>query len=154
MKPLKKETHHMSNDARIAVLETTIVNINSTLLDIRQDIKVLSNKTSHDIKDLSDKTSRDIKDLSDKTSRDIKDLSDKTSRDIKDLSDKTSHDMKDLLNTMTLMMRESSDKIFQSIKDLSNKIDKLENRLWTNFFWLMGMIIGLTGLVAHTQDWI
>ncbi|MBV8801458.1 MAG: hypothetical protein JO131_00560, partial [Gammaproteobacteria bacterium] len=63
---------------------------------------------------------------------DLRNLSDKTSFDMKDLSEKTSYD----------------------IKHLSNKIDNLQNRMWSNFLWLMGMIMGLAGLIAHTQDWI
>ena len=38
MHPKKHETR-MSNDARIAILETTISNINSTLLDFKQEMR-------------------------------------------------------------------------------------------------------------------
>jgi len=84
----KKHEAHMSNDARIAILETTIININSSLLDIKQEIK-------------------DIK-----------------------------YEIKDVKN------------------DINKKFDVINNRLWSNFLWLMGMIIGLAGLIAHTQHWI
>ncbi len=75
----------MSNDARLAVLETTILNINATLQDIKLDIKNMDNKLNNKI---------------------------------------------------------------------DNKFDMLQNRLWSNFLWLMGMIIGLAGLIAHTQHCI
>jgi len=43
---MKSEKHEarMSNDARIAVLETTILNINTTLIDIKNDIKQMDKK--------------------------------------------------------------------------------------------------------------
>jgi len=71
----------MSDDARLAILETTILNINSSLLDIKHDIRRLDEK----------------------------------------------------------------------IDGLQNS---LQNRLWSNFLWLMGMMIGLAGLIAHTQHWL
>ena len=80
MKIAKNESH-MHNSERIAVLETTILNINSTLLDLRQDIK-------------------------------------------------------------------------RGFDKVDDRFDKIENRLWSNFFWLMSMIIGLAGLIAHTQHWV
>jgi hypothetical protein len=86
----------MSNDARIAVLETTILNINTTMLDIKQDMK-------HSFERLE--TKMDTK--------------------------------------------------FDAIeKKMDTKFAAIENRLWSNFLWIMGMIIGLTGLIAHTQRWI
>ena len=71
----------MSNEARIAVLETTILNINSTLLEIKQDVK-------------------------------------------------------------------------RGFDKMDDRFANIENRLWSNFLWLMGMIIGLAGLIAHTQHWL
>ena|SRR3990167_2445454 len=98
MKAVKNEAN-MSHDARIAVLETTILNINSTLLDIRQEVK-------------------DIR------------------QDTKRLSDKM-------------------DNKFDALeKKMDSKFDAIQNRLWSNFLWLMGMMIGLTGSIAHTQHWI
>lgn len=78
----------MSNDARIAVLETTMTNINSTLLDIKQEIKDMKKDMKH------------------------------------------------------------------SFELVDKKFDSINNRLWSNFLWLMGMMIGLAGLIAHTQHWI
>lgn len=80
MKAAKNESS-MKNSERIAILETTILNINTTLLDLRQEMKYRFDK-------------------------------------------------------------------------IDDKFDTLQNRLWSNFLWLMGMIIGLAGLIAHTQHWI
>lgn len=41
-------------------------------------------------------------------------------------------------------MRQEMHQGFKSIND----------RLWSNFLWLMGMIIGLAGLTAHGLHWI
>jgi uncharacterized coiled-coil protein SlyX len=98
MKPAKNEAR-MSNEARLAVVETTILNINSTLLDLKQDMK------------------RGF----------------------------------DRIDTKF----EAVDKKFEAMdRKFDTRFDRLENRLWSNFFWLMGMIIGLAGLIAHTQHWI
>jgi hypothetical protein len=37
---------------------------------------------------------------------------------------------------------------------IDQKTDSLRNLIWSNFFWLTGMMIGLAGLIAHTQHWI
>jgi hypothetical protein len=87
MKASKNEST-MSTPERIAILETTILNINSTLLDLRQD------------------------------------------------------------------MKRGFDKIDNKFDNVDNKLDALQDRLWSNFLWLMGMIIGLAGLIAHIQHWI
>ena len=91
MKVAKNEAR-MSNEARIAVLETTILNINSTLLEIKQDMKHGFDKIDNKFVALENK--------------------------------------------------------------MDNRFERIENRLWSNFLWLMGMIIGLAGLIAHTQHWI
>ncbi len=80
MRAAKNEAS-MSNSERLAILETTILNINSTMLEIKQDLKY-------------------------------------------------------------------------GFEKVDQKFDSLQNRLWSNFLWLMGMIIGLSGLIAHTQHWI
>ncbi len=50
---------------------------------------------------------------------------------------------------------ESVDRKFEAIdRKLDLRCDRLESRLWSNFLWLMGMVIGLAGLIAHTQHWI
>lgn len=84
----RKHEAHMSNDKRIAILETTLLNINTTLVDIKQDI------------------------------------------------------------------RRQTDRIETLDKKIDNKFDTLNSQIWSNFLWLIGMIIGLAGLIAHTQHWV
>ncbi|OGT35608.1 MAG: hypothetical protein A3F11_00270 [Gammaproteobacteria bacterium RIFCSPHIGHO2_12_FULL_37_14] len=109
MKAVKNETN-MSHDARIAVLETTILNINSTLLDIRQDIKRQSDKMDSKFDALENKFDKKF---------------------------------------------DAVDSKFDALeKKMDSKFDAIQNRLWSNFLWLMGMMIGLTGSIAHTQHWI
>ncbi|HVY53799.1 MAG TPA: hypothetical protein VHA13_04705 [Gammaproteobacteria bacterium] len=60
---------------------------------------------------------------------------------------------------MTLMdIRHELKEIRHELKDtrteMNNRFDVVHNRLWSNFLWLMGMIVGLAGLIAHSQDWI
>ncbi len=93
----------MSNDSRLAILETTILNINASLQDIRQDFKRLDNK---------------------------------------------------LDSRFDALDRKFDSKIDALDKKFDNKFDLLQSRIWSNFLWLMGMIIGLAGLIAHTQHWL
>jgi len=92
----------MSNEERIAILETTMLSINATLLDFKQDMNRRFDK-------IDDKFSK---------------------------------------------IDEKFTKIDEKFERMDNKFDALQNRLWTHFTWLMGMIIGLAGLIAHTQHWI
>ena len=93
----------MRNDERLAVLETTILNINSSLMDIKHDVRKLDDKLDETKLDLSNRIDETKKELTQK---------------------------------------------------MDSKFHSVENRLWSNFLWLMGMIIGLAGLIAHTQHWI
>lgn len=95
----KHEAHMSSNDTRLAILETTIININSNMIDIKQDLKRLSDR-------------------------------------------------------MDKKFEASDTKLDALDKKFDSKFDLLNNRLWTHFFWLMGMIVGLAGLIAHAHHWI
>lgn len=55
--------------------------------------------------------------------------------------------------------------IAQTLSRLEGKIDGLDsdmkqgfkdinNRLWTNFFWMVGGFAGVLGIVAHAMKWI
>lgn len=90
MKPIKHEVPRMGNND--AVLEKTMLNINSTLLDLRQEMR---------------------------------------------------HGF------------EKIDQRFEAMdQKIDHKIDNVRNFIWSTFLWLTGMIIGLAGLIAHTQHWI
>ncbi len=39
-------------------------------------------------------------------------------------------------------------------KKMDDKFNILINRNWSSFLWLMSMMIGLAGLIAHAQHWI
>lgn len=39
-------------------------------------------------------------------------------------------------------------------KIVSGRFDRIENRLWSNFIWMIGGFVGVLALVAHTQHWI
>ncbi len=51
-------------------------------------------------------------------------------------------------------MRDMRQDMKHMFEHLDKKIDRLDSRMWAQFFWLMGMSIGLTGLVAHAHYWI
>ena len=117
----RKNEAHMSNDARLAVLETTILNINASLQDIKQDFKRLDNKF----------------DTLDKKFDNKFDTLDKKFDNKFDALDKKFDNKFDVLD-----------------KKLDNKFDTLQSRIWSNFLWLIAMIIGLASLIAHTQHWL
>lgn len=100
----------MSNDVRIAILETHMSNIQSTVVAIREDTQTLR------------------------------------------------QEMKASTDALRQEMKASRDAFRQEMKDLSDRMDQrfsvINNRLWSNFMWLMGLIIGLSGLMAHGFHWI
>jgi uncharacterized coiled-coil protein SlyX len=149
MKPAKNEAR-MSVEARIAVVENTIQNINSTLLDFRQEMRRGFDKI--DVLDSKLEAKLDALDNKLETKLDALDNKFETKLDALDNKFETKLDALD--NKFETKFG-AQDKKFES---LCNKIDamgdKIEARMWSNFLWLMGMIIGLAGLIAHTQHWI
>lgn len=127
----RKESH-MNNDERLAILETTILNINSVLIDIKQDIKRLSDKVDHQSDHLTEKMDKQYSHLNEKMDKQYNHLNEKMDKQYDHLNEK-----------------------YNSLSEkMEARFDSLQNRLWSNFLWLMGMIIGLAGLIAHTQHWI
>jgi len=94
MKPFKNEPR-MSNEARIAVIEANVQNLNEGLHVLRQDIK---------------------------------------------------YGFEQILGRF--------DKIDERFERIDRKFDAIQDRLWSNFLWLISLIIGLAGLIAHAQHWI
>ena len=120
MKPAINEAR-MSVETRLAVVETALLNINSTLHDLKQDMK------------------RGFDRIDSKF----------------DAMDRKFEAKFDGMDSKFETRFETKDKKFEALdKKFDARCDRLENRLWSNFLWLMGMIIGLAGLVAHTQHWI
>jgi len=113
MKAAKNELR-MNNPERIAILETTILNINATLLDLRQDMK----------------------------------------RGFDRVDTKFDALEKKMDNKLDVLENKMDSKFDALETKVDSKFDTLQNRLWSNFLWLMGMIIGLAELIAHTQHWI
>ncbi len=66
------------------------------------------------------------------------------------------------INSALLRIEKKLDMLESDMKHRFDKIESstslgfrdLHNRLWSNFLWLMTMIIGLAGLLAHAQHWI
>lgn len=114
----------MSNDARLAILETAFININSTLLDMRRAFDKMDSKFESKF-----------------------DAFDKKFESKLDAMDKKFESKLDAIDKKFEAKLDAMDKKFDS------KFDILHNRLWSNFLWLMSMIIGLAGLIAHTQHW-
>jgi hypothetical protein len=51
-------------------------------------------------------------------------------------------------------IKQLSDRMDQKFDYFDKKLDRLDNRMWVQFFWLMSMILGLAGLIAHAHHWI
>ena len=51
----------------------------------------------------------------------------------------------------------TTSEIKQSIDKLDSRIDKFDSRLWTNFYWtlttMLGLSIGLAGIMAKGFHW-
>lgn len=107
----------MSTEARLTVLENSVQNINSILLDFRQEMKRGFDKIDSRFESIERKL---------------------------DAQDTKFENKFDKFEAKLETKFNAQDKRF----------DRLENRLWSNFFWLMGIMISLGGLIAHTQHWI
>ncbi len=129
----------MSNDARIAVLETIIISINSTLLDIKQDMKRSFEKIDSKFETMDSKFDSKFETMDSKFDSKFEAMDNKFEALEKKFDSKF----------------ETMDNKFEALeKKFDSKFDTLQNRLWSNFLWIMGMFVGLTGLIAHTQHWI
>jgi Skp family chaperone for outer membrane proteins len=125
----------MSNDGRIAILETAFININSTLLDMRRAFDKMESKFESKLDTMDKKVESKL------------DAMDKKFESKLDAMDKKFESKLDIIDKKFESKLDAMDKKFDS------KFDILHNRLWSNFLWLMSMIIGLAGLIAHTQHW-
>jgi len=81
--------------------------------------------------------------------------------DIRRLDNKIDVTKKDLNDKMDSKFHAIDEK-FQSLEGkldgkfqaIDTRFQSIENRLWSNFLWLISMMIGLAGLIAHAQHWI
>ena len=62
--------------------------------------------------------------------------------------------MLEFKHEMSQFKQEMKHEMSQFRQDMKNGFERVDARLWAHFFWLMSMIIGLAGLIAHTQHWI
>lgn len=121
----RKNEAPMSNSHRLTILETTVANINATLNDLRQDRREMYAKFD------------DFK------------------RELHDLRIELKTEIRTEIKTETTLLRNEFKNDIKQLSDkMDAKFDTINHRLWSNFLWLMGMIIGLAGLIAHTQHWI
>jgi hypothetical protein len=74
--------------------------------------------------------------------------------DIKRSVDKLDNKIDGLETKMDSKFGAMDSKIDTLETKMDSKFDAVQNRLWSNFLWLMSMIIGLAGLIARTQHWI
>ncbi len=55
-------------------------------------------------------------------------------------------------------MEKRFDKIDGKLETMDKKIDAINNRMWTNFLWLLGVMsafsVGLLGIMAKGFNWI
>ncbi|MCC2666648.1 MAG: hypothetical protein K0S63_564 [Gammaproteobacteria bacterium] len=124
----RKQEIHMNDDERLAIVETTLSNITTTLFDIKQDIK-------HQFDKIDAKF-------------------DKVNEDMKRQFDKANEDMKHRFDKIDAKFDKIDNKFDVLEKKMDDRFHILINRSWSSFLWLMSMMIGLAGLIAHTQHWI
>ena len=44
--------------------------------------------------------------------------------------------------------------INRNLEHIDAKIEKLNDRLWTNFFWMIGGFASILAVIAHAFHWI
>jgi chromosome segregation ATPase len=120
----RKQEIHMSDDERLAIIETTLSNITTTLFDIKQDMKRQFDKVNEDMKHQFNKIDAKFDKVDAKF-------------------DKLDAKFDKIDNKFDVLE-----------KKMDDKFNMLINRSWSSFLWLMSMMIGLAGLIAHAQHWI
>lgn len=153
----KKNEAHMSSEERLTILEVTILNINASLLDIKQDLRRQADKMDSRFDTLMGKTDSRFDALTDKTDSRFDTLMDKTDSRFDAFLDKMDSRF-DAVDRKLKDFEQDMDRRFETterrLESLDRKFEFIHNRLWTMFIWLISMIIGLAGLIAHTQHWI
>jgi|FreactTroBogLake_1042271.scaffolds.fasta_scaffold12791_5 hypothetical protein len=62
--------------------------------------------------------------------------------------------MDENLKNITHKFENLEKKMDEGFKEVDKKIDKINNRLWFNFYWMIGGFAGILGLIAHALHWI
>ncbi len=146
MHPKKYENRTMSNDARIAVLETTISNINSSLLDIKHAFDRIDNR----FLSFEQKIEAKFEQFENRIDSKLEQFENRIDSKLEHLENKMDAKLEHLENKMDARFAQ----IDVRFEKIDSKFDLINNRLWSNFLWTISMIIGLAGLIAHTQHWI
>lgn len=137
---------YMSKDARMAVLETTMVNISSVLIDIKHDLTRLSDKMDVKFEAMEQKFESKFEAMDRKFETKFEAID----RKFEDIDRKFA-----AMDQKFVGMDQKFESKFEAMdRKFDNKFDILHARLWSNFLWLISMMIGLAGLISHTQDWI
>jgi len=168
----KKNEAAVSNDTRITVLEATILNINTTLVDIRQEMKEIRNDFQLEMKEIrndfhqeTQEIRQEMKEMRNDFHRETQEIRQEMKEihhEIKEMRNDFRQETQELRNDFQREMKEMNVSLLQAIKHIDDKFDKkldlVNSRLWSNFLWIMGMIITMTltlgGLIAHAQHWI
>lgn len=62
------------------------------------------------------------------------------------------------INESLIRMEKRFDKIDEKLETMDKKIEAINNRMWTNFLWLLGVMsafsVGLLGIMAKGFNWI
>jgi predicted component of viral defense system (DUF524 family) len=79
--------------------------------------------------------------------------------------DMTGGDMKDTHETRIALLEQTCSNINETLKNIrmdikeldvkiENKLDKISNRIWFNFYWGVAGIASVLGVLAHALKWI
>jgi len=135
-----------NQESRLTRLEVINENINSSLNEIKQDIKRLDSEIKQNISEVR----QDIKSLDSEIKQNISEIR----QDIKSLDSE---------------VRQNISEVRQDIKSLDSEvrhdIRRLDTKIDSNFKWLLGVMIGgfastiggfvtLGGLIAHAHHWL
>ncbi|MCC2667043.1 MAG: hypothetical protein K0S63_959 [Gammaproteobacteria bacterium] len=138
----KQELIYMTTDERLTVVETTLSNIGVTLLDIRHDMKRQFDALDKRMDKMDERFDR-IDEKFDKIDEKFDKIDEKFEK------------MEEKFDKKFVRMEEKLDKIDEKFdRKIEDKFQILINRSWSSFLWLMSMMIGLAGLIAHAQHWI
>lgn len=74
--------------------------------------------------------------------------------DIKQLSERMDTGFKQLSDKMDSGFKQLSGKIDDNLKYSDSKMDKINSRLWTLFYWMIGGFASVLYVIAHAHKWV
>jgi DNA anti-recombination protein RmuC len=133
----------MSNDAKIAVLETIAASTHETLIELKSKMNSLEDSIKQGFARVDLNFVR--------VDQEMKQGFTRVDQEMKQGFARVDQEMKQGFARVDQDMKQGFARVDQEMKQGFRDVN---NRIWTNFFWMIGGFASLLGLFAHAFHWI